>query len=125
MADPTGTNSAYRSALECVLGVKGQALSPGAYTDITIPWDCSIFRWTMVGDQAGSSVVDILVTPYDSFDDTTHPNAGDSITGGSPPTISSDVKAQDAALLGWLRSLNAGRVMRFILNSVVTQQQLT
>jgi len=126
MADPIGTNTAYQSAIECILGVKGQTLSVGADAVVEVPWNCSVFRWTMVADQSGSSVVDVLLTPYESFDDVTHPvSPGDSIAGGSPPTISGDVKARDTALLNWSRSLTAGRILRFILNSVAAQQQIT
>ena len=89
MADPTGTNSAQNSALECILGLKGQTLSPGMYTDVEVPWNCFVSRWTMLGDQVGSSVVDILTCTESQFDaGATHPVPGDSITAGSPPTIS-------------------------------------
>lgn len=126
MADPTGTNTASPSAIEATIGAKGQALSPGVYADVEIPWNCSIFRWTALGDQSGSAVVDIEVCTFPQFDGgATHPVAGDSITAGSPPTISGSTKGQDVILPGWLRTQIAGTVLRFILNSVSSIQQLT
>lgn len=126
MADPIGTNTAQNSAIEAVLGLKGQTLTVGTYTDVEIPWNCSIFRWTLLGDQSGSAQVDVQVCTEPQFDGgTTHPVAGDSITAGNPPTISGATKGQDTALAGWTRSLTAGNVLRCILNSVSTLQQIT
>jgi hypothetical protein len=126
MADPTGTNTATPSAIEAIIGAKGQALAPGVYADVEVPWNCSILRWTALGDQSGSAVVDIEVCTFPQFDGgTTHPAAGDSITAGSPPTIAGSTKGQDTTLPGWFRSLIAGTVLRFILNSVAGPQQIT
>jgi hypothetical protein len=126
MADPIGTNTAFNSAIEGVIGVVGQALSPGSYIDVEVPWNCSIFRSTILGDQVGSAVVDILVCSFPQFDaGITHPVAGDSITAGSPPTISGATKGRDTVLQDWFRNLVAGTVLRFTVNSVVTIQQVT
>ena len=126
MADPTGTNTASLSAIEAILGLNGQALSPGTYADVEVPFNCSIFRWTAVANPTGSAVVDIEVCSYPQFDGgATHPAIGDSITSGSPPTIAAAFKGQDTTLPGWFRSLVAGTILRFIASSVAGPQQIT
>lgn len=126
MADPTGTNTAQNSAIEFVIGLKGQALSAGTYVDVEVPWNCSIFRWTMLGDAVGSAVMDVQDTTFSLFDaGSTHPVAGDSIAAGSLPTIATATKGQDTVLPGWARTLIAGTVLRGILNSVTGLQQIT
>lgn len=126
MADPNGTNSAQNSAIEAVIGVKGQILAIGSYVDVEIPWNCSLMRWTALGDQTGSAGLDVQVCTEAQYDGgATHPAAGDSITGGNGPAIVAATKGQDSLLTGWTRTLTAGNILRVILNSVATIQQIT
>jgi hypothetical protein len=126
VADPNGTNTAQNSAIEGVLGLKGQTLTAGQFVDVEIPWNSFIFRWTLLGDQVGSAQVDIQVCTEAQFDGgASHPTSGDSIVGGNFPTISGATKGQDTALVGWIRTQLAGNVLRMILTSVSNIQQLT
>src|SRR5260370_29462850 len=119
MADPTGTNTASQSAIEAIIGAKGQVLSPGVFADVEVPFNCSIFRWTALGDQSGSAVVDIEVCTFPQYDGgATHPAVGDSITPGRPPPISGPTKGQSTTLPGCFRSPLPATVPRVTPNSV-------
>ncbi len=126
MADPTGTNTAQNSAIEATIGLNGQTLSVGTFADVEIPWNCSIARWTAVAVPAGSVALDVQMCQETQYDGgATHPVSGDSITAGNGPAITAGNAGRDMILAGWTRSLTAGIILRFILNSVSGIQQLT
>lgn len=52
------------------------------------------------------------------------PDDADSITAAAPPTISSDVKSQDAALSGWTTSITAGDILKFNVDSCTSIRKL-
>jgi hypothetical protein len=64
----------------------------------------------------GSCVVDVRKDTYGAFP----PTGGDTICGGSKPTISSGIKYQDTTLTGWTTAVAAGSVLSFSLESCST-----
>ena len=71
---------------------------------------------------AGSIVVDIWVDDLANHP----PTDDDSITSGTPVTISSDVQTQDTTLTDWTTNISANSVIRFNVDSVdnITKCQL-
>lgn len=63
---------------------------------------------------AGSCVLDIWRRPFASYPAT----SANSITGASKPTITTDVKYLDTALVGWSPTLSAGDTLLVSLDSV-------
>jgi len=91
-----------------------------------VPFAATITSAELLSDMLGSIVVDIWKCNYAQFDGgVTHPVAGDSITGGNPPTIANDHKSLDAVLNGWSVTLAAGDVLAFNVNSVVNMARVT
>jgi hypothetical protein len=127
MPDPNGTNSSQNSALEIIMGVLGTTLATGPQKDyIEVPWNCTIFRWTLLGDETGSVQVDVWNCQESAFDGgATHPTVGDSIVAGNFPTISGSTKGQDTVLAGWTRTLVGGSIIGLNINSVASIQKLT
>lgn len=73
---------------------------------------------TILADQPGDLLLDIWAVPYGSYDMPTTPTAADSITNGTPPTLSGDNKYFDAVLSGWTTALPAGTTLVFKIQSV-------
>src|ERR1700687_4236668 len=68
-------------------GVGGGGATPpqtGAWGTLTVPFNCTITGWSLVGDQSGSAVISIQRAPFSSF-----PSGGSSITGSDKPTLAS------------------------------------
>lgn len=127
MTDPVGTIGASPGALEISMGVLGTTLPAGPQQDyITVPSNCYIAGWMLLGDQTGSVVLDIWNCANYEFDGgTTHPVVGDSICGGNPAAIVSGTSGQDTTLPGWMRNLVAGTVLGLNIISVTNIQKLT
>lgn len=62
----------------------------------------------------GDCVVDIYKDSYANYP----PNISDSITAAAKPTITTGTKYLDTTLTGWTKSIAAGDVLRFNLDSV-------
>lgn len=93
-------------------------IESGDWIDIYVDYDCTIVQCTLLakpimGQSSGSAVLDIWRDTYANFE----PTDEDSITGSSPPTISSDKKAQDSTLSGWSKTLSSGNVLRINVDS--------
>lgn len=100
----------------------GAAITTGIKGDIgPFPFACEIEEASLLADQAGSIVLDIWRDSYANYP----PVAGDSITASAKPTLSSAVKAQDATLSGWTRSIAAGDTLRVNVDSASTVQRVT
>jgi hypothetical protein len=64
----------------------------------------------------GDCVIDIWKDTYANYP----PAVGDTICGGSKPTITGGIKYQDFALAGWTRDIAAGDTITFHLQSAAT-----
>ena len=99
----------------------GSAITTGEKGHLEIPFACTILRVTTLADQSGSIVVDIWKDTYANFP----PTDADSITASAPPTISSAQKAQDSTLTGWTKSIAAGDILAFNVDSCTTITRVT
>lgn len=99
----------------------GATITTGIKGDLEIPFACTINQVTMLADQSGSIVVDIWKDTYANF----APTDADSITASATPTISSSTKSQDSTLTGWTKTISAGDILRFNVDSITSIQRLT
>lgn len=98
----------------------GAAITTGFKGYVEVPFGMWITRWTIVADQSGSAVVDVLKSSgYAGFP--TVP----SIAASAKPTLSSQQKNQDTTLTGWTRQINGGDIVGFTVNSAATAQIVT
>src|SRR5665213_1382651 len=120
----TGTISSTRlpgivSAIQFVVDGGGSVPGTGVYGQISLPYNCTIVGWTIVADQSGSAVIDVLRSTYAGFPTTT------SIAGTDKPTLSTAQKNNDFTLTGWgSTALNAGDELQISLSSVTTCNRL-
>jgi hypothetical protein len=84
--------------------------------DVVVPFDCTITGVTLLADTSGSVVIDIWKDTYANFP----PTDADSIVAGANPLISAATKSTDTTLTGWTKTLAAGDVLRFNVDSVAT-----
>jgi hypothetical protein len=84
-----------------------------------IPYNMTISSWTIVADQTGSIVIDVLRSDYTSFPPTL------SIAGSEKPTLSSASKNQDLSLSTWTTGITAGDIVRFNVDSASTVTKVT
>jgi hypothetical protein len=110
-----------RASIVLVIDGGGSAVTTGVKADLEIPFACTIERWTLLADQAGSAVVNVWKDTYSNFP----PTVADKITASDPPTLSSAAKAQSSALTGWTTAVAAGDILRFNVDSVATVTRLT
>ncbi|MBA7531789.1 hypothetical protein ES705_24010 [subsurface metagenome] len=99
----------------------GSAITPGQKGHLEIPFACTIQQVTMGADQSGSIVVDIWKNTYANFP----PADGDSITAAAPPTITTAQKSQDSTLTGWTKTIAAGDILAFNVDSCTTITRVT
>jgi hypothetical protein len=78
-----------------------------------IPADCTIKSYRIIASPTGSIVFDIQKTTYAGY-----PTGLSSIVAANPPTLSGNVKAEDATLSGWNTALLSGDVVRWSISSV-------
>jgi hypothetical protein len=109
------------TAITFIIDGGGSAITTGQKGHLEIPFDCEIQRVTLLADQVGSIVIDIWKDTYANFP----PTSADSICGGNKPTISSAQKYQDSTLTGWTKTINAGDILAFNVDSVSTITRLT
>jgi len=99
----------------------GSTITTGQKGHLLIPFNATITKVTTLADQTGSIVVDIWKDTYANFP----PTGADSITASAKPTISSGVKAQDAVLTGWTKTITAGDILAYNVDSVTTIRRAT
>jgi len=99
----------------------GSAITTGIKGDITIPFDCTINSWYLVADAAGSIVIDVWKDTFANYP----PTVLDSIAGTEKPTLSSVISASDTNLTTWSKTVTAGDVIRFNVDSASTITRVT
>lgn len=99
----------------------GAAITPGIKGDVAINFSGTIIEAQVLADQTGSIVVDLWKDTYANFP----PDAADSITASTPLTISSGTKADDATLASWIKSITAGDILRYNVDSVASHERVT
>ncbi len=99
----------------------GAAITTGEKGHLEIPFKCEIQQVELLGDQSGSIVIDIWKDTYGAFP----PIDADSITDSAPPTITTAQKSQDSTLTGWTKTINAGDILAFNVDSVTDIERVT
>src|SRR5262249_54715012 len=99
----------------------GSVITPGVKGDLEIPFPCTINQAVLLADQSGSIVVGIWKAPYASYP----PTVANSIVASAPPTILSGIDSKDSTLTGWSKTINAGDILRFNVNSASTITRVT
>jgi hypothetical protein len=99
----------------------GSVIVTGSKGYVICPFSGTITGWTILGDIAGSIVIDVKKSTYASFPSTT------SIAGTEKPTLAGVQKNQDLSLGSWTTALTAGDILEFVVDSVaiVTRVQLS
>ena len=99
----------------------GSAITTGVKGHLRIPFDCEIQSVTLLADQIGSIQIDIWKDTYANFP----PDDTDSICGGNEPAISSAQKYEDSTLTGWTKTINAGDILAFNVDSATSITRVT
>jgi hypothetical protein len=92
----------------------GAEIETGIKTWVQVPFNGEIASVTALADQTGSVVVDIWKDSYANYP----PTNADSITASAPVTIASSNKSEDTTLTGWTKTVTAGDVLYFNVDSV-------
>lgn len=117
-----GTNLGL-GALGITLDGGGTALTTGIKGDLTIPFNCTVQQWTLLGDQSGSMTLEVWSDTFANYP----PSSADSITGSSAPNIAAALTGRSSTLTGWATTLSAGNTLRFAVSSCasITRANLT
>jgi len=92
----------------------GAEIAVGEHGHLRIPFKCEIVKATLLADQTGSIVIDIWKDTYANFP----PTVADTITAAAKPTIAAGVKDEDETLTDWTKTINAGDILAFNVDSV-------
>jgi len=109
------------NSITFVIDGGGSAIETGEKGHLRIPFDCEIQSVALLADQSGSIQIDIWKDTYANFP----PTSADSICGGNKPAISSAQKYEDTTLSGWTKTINAGDVLAFNVDSCDTITRVT
>jgi len=96
-------------------------ITTGFKGSVTMPYNGTITSWTIIGDQTGSTAVDIYKTTYAVYPG----SVANSITGGNDITLTNQSKNTNSTLTGWSTSFSAGDIMQFNVDSVSTLNKIT
>lgn len=101
----------------CMINGGGIAITTGIQGVQMVDFGCTILQSTLLADQNGAIVVDIWKSTYAAFP----PTVANTICAAAKPTIvASGRKAQDATLTGWTKTITAGDILFFNVDSCTT-----
>ena len=109
------------NAIVFIIDGGGEAITTGLKGFLEIPFKCEIQRVTLLADQSGSIKIDIWKDSYANFP----PTDADTICGANEPEISGAVKDQDSTLTDWTKTITAGDILAFNVDSAATITRLT
>lgn len=115
------TNDVKVGTIQFEIDGGGAAITTGIVRTIQIPFACIINEVTLLADQSGSIVIDIWKDTYANYP----PTVADTITASAKPTLSSATKAQDSTLTGWTKTITAGDILRFNVDSASNVTRVT
>ena len=116
---PTGPDIDF--GIEFIIDGGGAEIATGQHGHLRIPFACTIEKVTLMADQTGSIVIDIWNDTYANFP----PTIADTITAAAKPTIAAGVKDEDATLTGWTKSITAGDILAFNVDSITDIERVT
>lgn len=97
------------------------AVSDGVKCAAVMPFDATITEAVILADQATDAEVDIWVSDFGGYPAT----VANTITGGTPPTLTGSIKNIDTTLAGWTTALTDGDILLFNVSGVSTARRLT
>ena len=83
---------------------------------VYLPFACRLIDWVVLADQSGSISIDVQKDSFANYPLST----SDSITGGTEPGISSDIKGSGTTSSWSSVAANVGDVIQFSASSVST-----
>jgi hypothetical protein len=113
-----GSSIIYSSIGASFDGV-GAVILAGLKTYISIPYNCTIKAWTIIGDTTGSAVVDVWKS------NNAIPTISNTITGSEKPTLSAAQINSDISLSTWVTNVSAGDVFCFNVDSCSLLSKIT
>lgn len=116
-----GVDTAATAMLGITMDGGGAVLTTGVKGYIQAPYDCTITANVLMADKSGSLVVDVWKLAFASFP----PLVANTIVSAAPPTLSSAQSSSDNTLTGWTKSILAGDVLAFNVNSATTVTRAT
>lgn len=96
--------------------VGGSAIATGIKGYLRVPFACRIVKVTVLLEQSGSIVWDVWKDTFANYP----PTVADTITASAKPTVTTATKSEDSTLTGWTRSISAGEVLGFKVDSITT-----
>ena len=112
----------HKQIINFLLDGGGSAITTGVKGDIVMPdFAGTIAKWTLLGDQSGSIVIDLWLDSYANF----APTVADTITASAKPTISTATKGQSSTLTGWTTTFSAGAILRVNVDSIASLTRCT
>lgn len=96
--------------------VGGSTIATGVKGYLRVPFKCRITKATVLLEQSGSIVWDVWKDTYANYP----PTVADTITASAKPTVTTATKSEDSTLTGWSRSISAGDVLGFKVDSITT-----
>ena len=104
----------------CVVDNTPNVYTTGLKTSVIMPYDGSIVSWTIIGDQSGTTVVDLWKTNYAGYPS----DVSTSVTGGNYIKLTNQTKNTDSALTGWTKNFSNGDIYQFNVNSVTSLNKI-
>lgn len=97
----------------------GNQITTGLKGYSTIPYNCEILSWFIIGDTAGSIEIDI-------WKSNTIPTGSDSICGGNRPKLINQQFDSDNNLIDWNLQINEGQLIAFnvVSSTLITKINL-
>jgi hypothetical protein len=111
----------YVSSIQFVIDGGGVAITTGIKGDVKVPFNCTIDEATAYSDQSGNVTVAIWKSTHAGYPPTSTAN----ITASAPVTITSTDKSQDTTLSGWTKTIAAGDILRFSVDSCAVITRVT
>lgn len=115
----TASSTYGPSDISFVISGNGSTISTGQKGYLPIDFGCTIGQARLISDQAGSIVIDVWKAAG------AVPTVANTIDASALPTLSSAQLSTDSTLTGWTKTVSAGDIFGFNVNSATTVTQVT
>jgi hypothetical protein len=88
---------------------------------VRVPWSGTLVQWSICANAVGDITFDVWKDVAGAYP----PTVADTITAADKPKITGDDYAEGTALTGWTKTITAGDIVAFNLDSVVTIARAT